>query len=417
VALKELAAVGARLAFAGLSFAIAVVLARWLGPAGFGDYAMAVSLTSLAVVLAVGSLPIVLVREVSKALVDRSPARAFGLAEASLRRVTRLGALGGGVLALVAFAGWSSGFSWWLPVLVSVPAVPLIARATLLEAGTRSWGGVVNGQFGELLVRPSAQLAAVGAVLIVITGVPNPSWAAATFTFGALAYLLSAHVWARSWQPAIRGDPGVEPVRGPTGRSLIAAIWLEAAQAHMVVILLATISTTEAAGEFKAVMQLGIVMIIVIKAMNLLHAPQISRLFESGNVREMRRVLRSAQIKSALAALPVLALFVTKPDGTLGFLFGEAYTDGSRALQIVATGQFVNSALGMVTVAAQAARLDRQVVVWQALGGVVSIALVVVLVRDFGAAGAAVGWASGVLVYKFGLFVGVRRHLRRGNAD
>ncbi len=145
-----------KLTSAGLLFGLTVLLARVLGPAGYGVYAYVFALVSLMAVPAELGLPHLVVRETARAHVHEQ----WGL----MRGLWRWAALASGVLA-VAIAVVAGGLAWGLADGFSslqlatfawgLLLVPLIALGNLAGAAVRGLRHVLLGQLPGLVLRPA----------------------------------------------------------------------------------------------------------------------------------------------------------------------------------------------------------------------------------------------------------------------
>src|SRR5688572_30631473 len=144
----------------GLGFAVAVVLARALGPEGYGVYSYVYALVLLMAIPAEFGLATLVVRETAKA-------GALGQ-WGTVRGVWLWASSAAGILAVV-FAAVGGSLAWLFADRFStaqlatfgwgLALVPLMALGNLRGAALRGLGRVVTGQLPEGVLRPMFLLA------------------------------------------------------------------------------------------------------------------------------------------------------------------------------------------------------------------------------------------------------------------
>jgi O-antigen/teichoic acid export membrane protein len=138
-----------------LGFVLAILLARILGPEGYGIYAYVFALVSVLAIPAQFGLPNLIVRETAKANVNKH----WGLMLGVWRWATVMTGVFSAILVFIA-----AGMAWLFvdrfsdrqleTFLWGLTLVPLIALANLRGAALRGLHKVVLGQIPERVLRP-----------------------------------------------------------------------------------------------------------------------------------------------------------------------------------------------------------------------------------------------------------------------
>ena len=141
---------------------LTILMARGLGPSGYGVYTYALALVMLLNVPTQGGLPILVVRETAAALAHMQIDRVYRL----WRWAT---AITLGLALTVALVGITVGWLFrahfepvaWNSFLLALLLVPLIVLGNLCGAALRGVHRVLLGQWPEYLLRPALLLLAI----------------------------------------------------------------------------------------------------------------------------------------------------------------------------------------------------------------------------------------------------------------
>lgn len=403
-----------KVAHAILTVAITVVLARALGPEGYGRYAFVYALVILCAIPAQAGLPTLLVREVA-AYEARGGWR---LMRGLLRRANQAVAAATAAIALVsALVGIFLGdrvaegelaiYAWGLALL------PLLALGNLRGAALRGLRKVVRGQLPELLLRPGLFVLALTVVAVAGAGV-SPGMAMALHAGAALvAFLIGAWLLlrvlpheARSATPEYRTRAWAASVLPLT---LLAGIQVVNNQTD--VVLLGVLASKEEVGIYRVVFQAATLVVFVLTAVNMVLAPHFARLHAMGERAELERLARWGAKMVLLAAAPVAAGLVIFGGPVLGFVFGTRYAVGAAALAILCVGQLANAAMGSVGLLLNMTGHERDTAVGVGLAAGANVVLNLLLIPPFGIEGAATATAASLMIWNVVLYRRVRRRL------
>ncbi len=112
-------------------------------------------------------------------------------------------------------------------------------------------------------------------------------------------------------------------------------------------IMLGMFSTTENVGIYGIALKWASVTSFILYAINTIAAPKFSELYWSGNLEDLKKVVRFSSKLMFGSSFPILVIFVLFPKFFMG-IFGQEFMVGSYALVFLTIGQFVNASSGSV---------------------------------------------------------------------
>ena len=384
-----------------LTAATEFVLARGLGPAAYGIYALAWRIAQLLVRLVTfGSVP-ALQRFVPEyeSEPDRRR-RVVGLAYA-----TTIGfgaAIAAGVYVL---APWVNAVTAEEPAFVTVlrlfgGLVGLVGVVRIHASVFRAVGSARGEVVFSKVLYPAALL--VGAVAALAL---SPSVVAVAGAFVASCALVAlagfpTTAGVTGIRPALRGIPS-EARRfynhaGPVAMSSLGKVF----QARADILLVGWLLTTVAAGVYNVVLVLISVVWIPLLSFNMLLPPVASELYADGDVETLNAVYTAITRLIVTCVVPLIALQAVFGRELLA-VFGPTYVRGYAPLVVYLGGVFVGSAVGatgwlLMMTDHQYARMALD---W--LLAVLNVALTYAFVIEFGLVGAALGTALAIAVQNF----------------
>ena len=400
-----------------LSFLLTLILARTLGPGGYGVYAFAFAFLTLLAIPAQVGLPQLVVRETAKAHAKEDWLLMRGIWQWTMRFVFLFS------LAVVMGVGgvlWL-GQPWIDPtrhatLIAGLLLVPLIALGNLRGAALRGLHHVVLGQLPESII-PTGLLAVL-IVLVVWLAPTEPLTPQKVMTLHVVSvgFAFAIGAWLL-W----RFRPGGVKVERQSRRE--PAAWRRAAlplalvsglqlfNSYADILLLGMMRTDVEVGVYRVVVQMSNLVMFGLGAVNLVLQPHFARLYAQGDQARLQQlVTTSARVILALALPPVLLLmFAGGP--LMGWLFGSAYVIGAIALSILAVGQLCNAAVGSVGALLNMTGHEQDTLRGVACAAVVNVVLNLVLIPLYGMAGAAVATAVSLGVWNLILWKFVWKRL------
>jgi O-antigen/teichoic acid export membrane protein len=297
--------------------------------------------------------------------------------------------------------------------------VPLQAATIVALSGTRGFDTMVPYVLVENLGKPLMRLLLVAAVLAAGLGASTALtvWAA-PIALGLLVAVISLARQLRAAELAAgaAGEPArptrdlvVEfwrfaAPRGLAGVFQIAAVWLN-------VLVVGALLSPREAGIYAAVGKLAMIGALVMEAVRLPFAPQISGLLARGEHGRAGAVYQVGTWWMVTACWPLYLLFAIFSPVVLA-VFGPEFSAGATALLVLSLAMLLNVGTGSVTVLLLMAGKSSWNVANTVAALTVNVGLGLVLIPRIGIAGAAVGWAVGIAVDNLAALVEVWMLLR-----
>lgn len=166
----------------------------------------------------------------------------------------------------------------------------------------------------------------------------------------------------------------------------------------MVVILLQYIATSSDVASYQAVLPLARQNLLIYQTFGFLFVPVAARLFARGANSRLREMYWQTSAWIAVATFPALAVSVALAEPLTTLLFTSAYADSAAVLAILAVGHYISAALGFNSLTLRVQGSVRFIVVVDVLSTIVSLATSLLLIRSFGALGAAIGTTATMVV-------------------
>lgn len=367
------------IALDGLAY---VVLARYLGPATYGQYVSIFAFLSL-IDLAADMMTLdVTVREIA-AQPDRSSTWL------SAATVLRMGLALIGILAFSVYASWTGmsrdpGLA--STVVVAALLLPVGALRTPLAAFRAHMR--MHYELGIVLVTRFVNLVLVFAV---------------ASRGGTLAQLFAVTIASRAllaflgWTAAVRQFGFVPELNAAAIRQLareslpmgISGVFV-AVQLKADILLVGAIVGTEAAGLYSVVAQLPEYLLYVPVIFTTPALPVLSRCIADRGTREFQQLYQAMFDTVMALVIPIAVIGIIVPQQTVTFLFGEAFAPAASVLPLLIMSVVFMWFSHATAIAAVAARLQHHFIWIQAVCVAVFVALDATLIPSWGTTGAAV---------------------------
>lgn len=415
---------GASVVFAGRMLGRAlyvltqILLARALGPALFGLYALGWAILRLVGVFAPLGLDHGVIRFGSRFGNTLSAGVRTTIAQAFLWSTVSGTLLGA---ALYASAPWLSaqfipeGDGAYVLRILAV-AVPAVVVLRVAAATTQIFQEMRFAVLAEDLAQPALQLALQVVAFAMGWGLAGALWAiVASFGISALLGLRFVRhlVHEGAEAPRARFAAGFRPDRQLLVFSMFAAFSGLANIAISLVdrLFLGYFRSAVEVGVFQAAAQSSIVFGLVLSAFNAIFAPMIAREYHLQRMAQLEELYRVSTKWTLTLSIPIVLLLVFAPAEVLTFAFGAEYAAGALPLLILTAAQVVNIGTGAVGLLLLMTGRQRS---WLALtAGALALDLVLnwILVPRYGADGAALSTAAAICaMFVSGLWV-VRKSL------
>jgi O-antigen/teichoic acid export membrane protein len=414
---------GSSLLFAGrlistsANFAIQVMVVRYLSKSDFGLFAYALAIVSAGQSIAVLGLD----RAVSRFLPIYDERGEYGKLFGTLLMVMgTIAFVGFAFVVLVAtlrgtIAGGIGGSGEAVSVLLVLVLLAPIQALDDALMGTFAVFSKARAIFvRKHVLGPGLRLGAVAAVIAM--GADVRALAIATVAAAAVGVA----VYAAMLVQTLRADGLIRqlrrarlelPVREIFGFTmpLLAVDALFMLQNTANVVMLGQFGSTNDVAEYRAVLPVARMNVLVMTSFTLLFTPLAARLFARGDRDGVNELYWRTALWIAVCTFPVFAAtFAVAEPVTVG-MFGDRYQGSGAILALLSLGYYCNAALGFNGLTLRVYGLVRYVVVISVLAAILNLALNLVLIPAYGAVGAGVATAATMIGHNALKQAGLRR--------
>lgn len=405
-----------RLANIMLGLVLVVVLARVLGPEGYGVYAYVFALISVLAIPAQFGLPKLVVRETAKAHVNENWGLMLGIWHWTAICATGISIIVGLMAAALAL-WWSDNFSelQLTTFFFGLILVPLIALGNLRGAALQGIRRVVLGQLPEQLLRPGLF---VISLLILIAWDASEITASDAMGLHAIAAGVAFTIGAwllftnRPIQLVARPTPIYETHNWlDAALPLALTAGMQQINQNTDIIMLGFYVPAEDVGIYRVAVQGGVLVAFGLQTISMFISPYFTRLHVKEEYERLQQLVTIGTRVSTITALPAVIVFVFFGDEILRTFFGEVYVGAYHALLILAVGQLVNATFGNVGILLNMTGHQRDTLRGMAIAAVTNIILNYILIPAYGINGAAIATAVTLLVWNVVLWRSTKTRL------
>ncbi len=393
-------------------FAMHVILSRVLGAQGAGMFYLALTVMMAGAAIGKFGLDTTLMRFAGSAAQAGDMATVRGL----YRQASLLATL---IAVAVTAALWLSA-DWLassvfddpqlLPVILMLalavtPFSLIWVQSGVLKAVSRP----VAATWVESTMLPT--IMAAGAILLAALDLLSPLRAATIYTALTFVVFLSGSlIYLRG--PQARGTPHMQPWSRLIGTAFPLALidGMNFLLAWAIIPILGSVAPESEVGVYNAAHRLTIQLSMVLVVFGGIMAPRFADLHARGDIAGLEALATRTTLLMSLAALPAGVLLLGWPE-IVGLIFGEEYASAALILQILAIGQLYNLISGpggYLLVMSGHQRSMRNILFGTLL---LTLPLIFLLGRDYGAVGAAIGVSFGLILQNTLALWAVYRHL------
>nr|WP_246606663.1 flippase [Lysobacter antarcticus] len=401
-----------KVAGAALAFLASIVLARILGAEGYGRYAFAIAIMTVALVPAQLGIPSLIVRETARYKAERRWERVVQLWRWSIKAsvvsacVVTICAV---IMSLLMGAGFRSVLV--IAAFTILPSTLNSVRAAML----RGSGHVAIGVMPEYLIKPFILIVAV-ALAAQFGNLGADGAIAANVIACVVTYAIGWAILKKLTPPIAWQITG--PILEKTQKDwLSAAIWLSLLASSQVIsqqvdiILVGALVDAQQAGVFKVAVSAGTLIVFSLNAVNLVTAPYFSRLIAQDNHLALQRLVTRSSQFTLLCAVPLCLALYFGSDFIVSKVYGVGFDGAASCIRILCVGQLVNAAFGAVSGLMTMARQQRTVAAVFSGSLIINICVSLFLIPVYGIEGAAVGSSLSLIIWNICLAVLAYRRL------
>ncbi|SCF26393.1 Membrane protein involved in the export of O-antigen and teichoic acid [Micromonospora viridifaciens] len=397
-----------------LGFVLTVVIVRGLGPAGSGAMFTAIGVVTVLAGLCCAGTDTALVWALPRRSGGRGGEAARLLPVALLPAlllavaVAAAGVALSGLLAPMFFDAGTTGGEDLLRLAFA--GLPFVVAMTVLLAAVRAVRPVAALVAVQYVLLPAARPALVLAAVAAGAGVAGAfaGWLAPVLLAGLVGAALLVRPLGLAAGAALR--PVGQDWRTVWGFALprAASAAIDASSMWLTVLLTAALAGQAEAGVIGAVGRYALAGLLVMQGLRVAVAPQLSRLLGQSRSAEAAMVYQRITSWTIALSWPGYLLLAIFAPGFLR-LFGAGFTAGASAMGVLAAAMMVNSGTGIVqTLLLMSGRSGRHLLA-AATGLVLQVGLALVLIPPYGALGAALAWAAGIVLENVIASVAARR--------
>jgi len=403
---------GIKAGYALITFATSILMAKALGPAGYGVFSYVIALVHTVSTPSELGIPNLAVREVAVANARKDWGRMRGFirwAQASIALLSLFFTAVGAIALLT----WGSRLDstklacMWLGLLL----VPLVSLNALRGAMLRGLRKVLLGQLPEQIIRPLILLLLLVTLPLLGREIDSPFVGLAVHISSvAVAFLCGFALFYKN-RPAELVGAKVH---------IESAVWLRACipfglttMMQMIngrtdILMLGIFREDAEVGIYRVASQIAALVVFGLQIINSIQGPHIAHLFATGDMAKLQKMItRSSQAVLAVAIPSVIGIVLLGPLA-IRLLYSPEFADAYVPLVIICAGQLVNAAFGSVGSLLNMTGHERETTKSIFIGATVNVVLNLLLTPTFGTIGAALATTATLIVWNVIMWSKVR---------
>lgn len=397
-----------------LDFLGQVLIVRYLDKAEYGAFALAISFVAIGAIVCLLGLERTVGRFAPIYQEQGDLGRMWGSIIVTVATVITIGlAL---VLGVYAFQGLLGGVVHnelaLAILLLMIVLSPLQALDNVLIALFATFGSPKSIFYQRYIVAPVLQLSVV--IVLVGSGSDVRMLALGYVLVAAIGIALYSLVLLRMLhRQGLFKELRRDTLRLPTREIFAFSIPLLTSdvvvilRSSLAVVFLEVLHTTDEVADFRAVLPLAVQTLFVATSFRFIFTPGASRLYARDEQGALNELYWQTASWIALLSFPLFALCLAFGEQLSVLLFGEPYRSAGLVLSILCIGYYVNGAVGFNSLVLRVFGRVRFMVAADVATAVVSLIATLLLIREYGAVGAAIGTTGSFLVqnviYQWGL--------------
>lgn len=398
----------------GLDFLAQILIVRYLDKTEYGAFALALSIVALGTTVCLLGLERTVGRFAPIYQERGDLPRMWGTIVVVISTVVTIGlAL---ILATWAFQGLLGGVvdneRALSILLIMIILSPLTALDSVLIALFATFGSARSIFFRRYVFAPVLQLSVVIVLIASHSGVELLALGyvlAAAAGIAIYSFVLLRLLQRQGLLDHLRRDTLRLPAREIFTFSipLLASDLVMVLRTSLTIILLEVLRSTEEVADFRAVMPIAIQNMFVATSFRFIFTPGASRLYARDDRKALNDLYWQTAVWIAILSFPVFALSVAFATPITVLLFGEQYRGSGTILSILCIGYYINGAVGFNSLLLRVFGRVRYMVTTDLATAAISMVATFLLIRQYGAVGAAIGTTGSFLLqnalYQWGL--------------
>lgn len=396
-----------RLVMLGLNFGVQVLTVRYLTKSDFGAFSFAMSFVAVSAVVALFGLDKAVSRFVSIYHEQKDYARMFGTILMTFATILFIGTVlvfvGLGIRNQIGSIFQTDALTVSLVMIVMVMG-PISALESYFQDMLAVFASVRSIFLRRFLLGPAFKLAAVVAVVLLKGDVHMLAFGYLVGSlFGIVVY---AYIMVKVWhkQGLLRHfNPKnlIFPVREVYGFSvpLLTTDFLQVVKGSAVIMILEYFRTSTEVAEYRAIVPVAGMNLVVMQSFRLLYTPMAARLYANKDTESINALYWKTATWIALISFPVFVVTFSLSEPLVLLLFGDRYALSGPLLALLSFGNYFNAALGFNAFTLRVYGKVKYIVLIDVLSSILNLGLNFLLIPRYGAMGAAVGTCITLVAY------------------
>lgn len=396
-----------------LSFFTAIILARILGPGGYGDYAYVFALVSILIIPIQFGLPDLIIRETARAKQLDRWATTRGLWRWSNALVVLMS-----IVLITIVLGLESFIKNQIPNLNidtlywGLLLIPFIAFTRVSGAKLQGLQKVIKGQVPDSVLRPGLFMLSLLAMYSFYYENSMTAKHAMSLHFicASLAFLAGL-VFVRVNKPdQLKNTLEVEydtkkwissilPLAFISGMSVV--------NTETDLIMIGVFLSPEDVGIYRVATQGSLLVSFGLTAIGMVVMPYFAKYYASNEMDKFQRLATFGARAMLLMAVPVAIFFFVYGGQLLSYVFGEEYKTAYVPLVILSFAHIIHAGFGIVGPLLNMTGNEKLTAKGISIAAICNILLNIILIPIYGVPGAAVATASSLILWNIILWVAV----------
>jgi O-antigen/teichoic acid export membrane protein len=385
-----------------LSLATSVLLARILGPEGFGQYAFVMACLALVALPVAAGIPQLITREVA----SYSQAQDWGLYRGIFRAanmwVVLISAL---LLCLYITLDWADG---WLPDQGKWTLLGIVVLLLPIRGFNAMRNGAIKGLgYPSMAELPGQLIQPLIFLVLIVTLLSYGELSARSALWLQVVAGVTSLIVATALYGRIR--PSVVSDHRPIYQH---QVWMRALLPFTLMGVVGTLSTQigvvalgfwgtdEGVAALRVAERGAQLVALSLVLVNMVISPHIVRVYRLGDVEQLQRLSRQTARGAFLLALLVALVLIFLGRPIINIVFGAEYVEiAYLPMVILVLGQLVNVAFGSVGVLLAMSGHEKLTLLGQCAGLATIVVLAILLIPKYSELGAAIASSCGLIVW------------------
>lgn len=387
----------------GLIFLSQILLARFMGVKGYGEYTVIITALNFVVVISLFGLDTSVLRFLPSYLQKKDYSGAHGFIRFSYRLISVMAVIcATGVFLFLLSNSKKYNISFSEAVFWSVLVVPFLVFVNQASSVLRALQKVKASLLPAYFLLPVGM--ALGWAYYYLTHDKLPVDAAMMINL-FITIIVFIYIYRKVSSGVNKLIPAAEPSHERKLWLMVSLTVLLTSLLNMLIkqsdiLFVSYFLGNTAAGKYSAAAKMATLVALGLSIIDYVYVPKIAALWESHKLIGLQKLVKDASKQILIITIPVSVVLIVAGKWLLA-LFGPAFTASYIPLVILVCGQLINSLTGMVGGVLMMTGHQRMFFLFYFMSFVVQAFLNFILIPRFGIIGAAVGTATAIIFLNF----------------